>query len=245
MNRLMILISFAFCGVLSHASDPAAAKLIEKAISRAQVLPAAYELEMKSSGFGQEGDLHIKSTNVFKDMQHLRMSFDMKMIRGGQKMEVAGLLVANGDILWMEQKVPAQGMHMVAKANVADLPKMTQGMSPEEFNPDRLLRAINKLDLKTDKQEGVFTLLTGKMNQEFLQTMPGFENMTDVLDLPVVVKVHTKNSFPFSMTIEETATQNYTFTIFSVSEPDAEALKKALSFTPPEGVQVMDMTARQ
>jgi len=241
MKYLWFFVLLGMFTQIAAAADPVADKLLDEAIARSQVLPAGFDIEMTSSGFGQEGDMAVRSSTVFKDVENLRLRAEISMIQGGQSMETTVIMVADGVNLWMEQIVPSQGAHMVGKAAAADFKNLSQGMSPEDFNPDRLLRAAKKLELTASGSDKDYSLLKGRVNQAFLSEIPGFETMTDVLDVPVEVKLHTKDSFPFSMTLVESETQKWTLTIKNVRELSPDELKAALQYTPPEGVQVIDM----
>ncbi len=222
--------------------------------------PYSFEMvaDMNINQMGMQVAMKMNGTMYFLDQTHYRMNMDMDMEMPQQgKMDMKMSMIGDGKFIWMEMKNPMMGeMKQVMKMSLDKLESMAQagGMGslglndPNMLDPSKIIENMGKImDIEFKGLKDGKAILEANLTEEFQKTFatgqaggntePGLGKFIMTLD--------EKNLFPMEMTIQmgEMAPA-MSFKFQNLKFPKKEELgEDFFSYTPPEGVQVMDLDA--
>ena len=237
-------------------TDPEVDKLFSKLTELGKKGPYSLDIKGKAdvAQMGMSMKMDMTGDMVYSDEKHMRMNMKMKMkmpkVEGQQAqgmptdMEVAMLQVSDGTTVWTEINMMSMGMKQVMKGDIEELRKQDGGSmgmgQASQLEPSQMLENFKKmLNMKVkEKKDGKVTIeavfteeAAQKMNLQSAGMEKGKFHM--VLD--------EKNFFPmtFKILLGETPMMDFSFT--NLKHVKKESLKDSFTYTPPEGVQVIDM----
>lgn len=223
-------------------SDPLATTVLDKAMERAILSPISYKIDITRFQ-SQEDRFTLHANLAFQNLSHFHMEGLINITKSGQEQNARIVMVADGKSFWQEQEIPAQSIHFVRKSNLDKVPQMAKGLSPEDFRPDRFIKALQTLDITITGSKGSYTLATGLATREFLDSLTGTNaNMRDVTGSPVELEWHTQNIFPLTFTLYEKETPFWITTISHLEKLTTKELDDRLAYSPPEGARFVDDT---
>ena len=208
------------------------------------------KLDVSQGGQSTQGDIAGKIT--WADREHMRV--EMKIAMSGmvagsdQPVEMSMLNVNDGKTSWTEIEMPALGGKQVMKVSLADMAKLAEsggagmGGNPAGMDPVQQLESMAQaLDFELVKVENGKVYLTAEVTPETrgelgqLGSMPGADKFDLVLD--------ESTGHPVAITIGgDKPLISMDFGPFVWVERDSLS-SETFSYTPPEGVPVMDLGA--
>lgn len=255
MNKLLLpaalLLSLAPAALAQDAEKPGLPEEVKVWVDKIDKLvgqPAEYDLSMKVDMVAQGQKLKMDNTGhiMMLDAQHMRATMNMKLTMAPMDpMDMTLKMVSDGQTLWIESDNPMMGKQ-VMKADIKHMEKLQQsgmGMGPGS--------GMNQLEQVRDLFENYYhnfkvveadgkVEITGDISQEILESQDYAEmelkHFRMVLD--------AKTGFPL-----ETAMNDGTKDVVLIGMSNLKFLKKedipedAFAYTPPEGVNVMDIGA--
>ncbi len=256
--RRLILSALSLCVLLPAVapaeSTPQATKWLEKFMGVYEQGPFStkYTADIEIDNGDQSVDGSMDGSLTYRDPSHMHM--EMSMLLAGipgapadQTMEMQMLSVSDGELTWTQIDMPALGMQQVMKISLEDAKKLAgaQGVgmgNPAPMDPVQQLRSMTEqLDFELVKVEAGEAHLEAKITDEAktslgqMAALPGLETMTLILD--------EKTGFPrrFSMGGERPIVA-ITFSDFKFLDEKSLAADLFV-YTPPQGVQIMDLGA--
>lgn len=247
----LVLFAPATWADASPEAEPWIEKLISLYDQGAFTTSYVANLSMQQGGQSVEGVVDGKI--AWGDREHMRvdMTISMKGMlpgAGDQPTEMSVLSITDGELTWTDVQIPAMGVRQVMKISIEQAKAMAEqqgaalGANPASMDPVQQLENLAKtLDFEVLEVKDGKVHLSAAVKPEHrsqlgqLGSMPGTDRMELVL--------HEATGHPAAITIGgETPLVTMQFGEF---EPTTlEKLGEgAFSYTPPEGVQVMDLGA--
>ena len=208
------------------------------------------ELDVSQGGQTTQGEIAGKIT--WADREHMRVEMNITMsgmVPGSdQAVEMSMLNVNDGKTSWTEVEMPALGGKQVMKISLEDMAKLSEsgggglGGNPAGMDPVQQLESMAQvLDFDLVKVEDGKVYLSAKVTPEArgelgqLGSMPGADNFDLVLD--------EATGHPSAIVIGgDKPLISMEFGPFVSVERDSLP-DATFSYTPPEGVPVMDLGA--
>lgn len=206
-------------------------------------LSADFELTLgAASGLPVSGTAH--GTLILKDRKHQRVEMKMAMGGGGgggQSLQIELLTVSDGTSSWTEMNMG--GGKQVIKFSLDDAEKMSagggMGMGMSAMDPISQIEHLTKaMDVELVTVAGGEVTLSAKMTEEAKASLG---NSPVPVDSDLTIVLDEKTGHPLRMTfggVEQPMMKLETTRFEFVDESELPA--GAFSYTPPEGVQVMD-----
>lgn len=254
-KSLVTLLCAAFLMVpLQAGSDAKATEWLEKMVKAYANTPHSidYEGSMAAAQMGQEFTMKMSGTMTTKDQTHQHSTMKMAMQMPQGPMEMNGIVVMDGTMIWTEMKLPANmgGMLQVTKMSLELLNKVSEelggagmGMS-SQMDPAKMIENMKKTMDITFKgiADGKVTL-EAAMTKESAQKM-GMSNLNvPIEDMKFTMTLDEKNIFPSSMAIDIKATDGAKIP-FKLDYKNFKKLDsvddKMFTYTAPEGAMVID-----
>jgi outer membrane lipoprotein-sorting protein len=240
MKTIKMLFVFSF---LLFVSLPAAAQeqsktaqIIDELTKKAQNIESyRVDTEIKTSAMGE--DITTKGTMSFKkpNMMHMTTTTDMM---GGMKQE----MFKSDDTVWTYMPI----MKMASKVDLAKVKQAVPGQQDyDESDLTKTLKDFSKDSLTfiekkkvDDKEVYVFQMAPEKFQPDMTSPQKTFPVVPQKMEF----LVYADSGLPYKMIMygkDGSVMMEQTYTNYQLNVPvhDSE-----FQFTPPEGVQVMDMT---
>ena len=248
-NSFSILLAALFLSpAVTAESSPEATPWLEKLLAIYERGPFEVDfegtLDMSSLGQPMKGALkgHVLQGDRLHSVNRIELSLE-----GGPTgtMNMNITTVSDGTTIWSELDNPGLGKQ-VTKITMEDVEKLGQSaggfaMSPKNLDPVAQLEALTQvMDFELVEAADDEVTLRGRLNDEGkasfgLAAMPGLESFLIVLD--------QETGFPTSVRAEGSSPV-FSMTFSNLELIDAESLEDGtFSYTPPEGVPVMDLGA--
>lgn len=208
--------------------------------------------EMQMTQGDQTMSMTGNGTMLKLDATHLTGSVEMTMsgIPGMGDMSMKMKMVADGTHYWMDMDNPMSG-RMVGKMTLEQFQQMQEsgqagmGGGPQPFDPMDQVKELQRLfDLSVDGVSDGRVTLRGLLNQEALGEISQGQQFDAMGVNAMVMVLDEETALPQEMRIETAAGPLMTMRFENVKVMDPAAVDKdKFNFTPPEGVQVMDLGA--
>ncbi|MCP3977796.1 MAG: hypothetical protein GY716_00505 [bacterium] len=191
----------------------------------------------------------MTGNQLIRDTTHQRMEMDMAMSMPQGKMETSMLMVSDGEHIWTETSMPG-GMKQVGKMSIAKMEELGKEaglqMNLKAMDPKQMLSMLQEyVDFKFLGREDGRVTLSGPLNPEMLSAM----NMGQLQgaaggDMSITVSLDEKTVIPMDFEIQidgqKLATMNFNKVDYLSGSDVPEG---SFSYTPAEGVAVMDLDA--
>ncbi len=255
LSLLPILVTLLLClpAVVAAEANPWFDKMMK--VYEQVPFSSDYSMEMRFSAEGQQMAISGKGNLTYgKEKRHrMDMTMDMQMPGMTEGMAMKILTINDGEHIWTEMDNPMLGGKQVVKVSHEDAQKAAEqsglggaiGNPGGQLDPMAQLEQLQKMVAFEEKgrADGMVTL-EGAFTKEFSSQLgPAAAFFGD--DAHVTMTLDEKSGFPRSITMgSPTAPPVLTMRFGPVQKLD-KAPAGAFSYTPPEGVQVMEPRANQ
>jgi outer membrane lipoprotein-sorting protein len=251
MSALVIFTSTAFAG----ETDPAAKPYLERMIAIYEKAPMSMDFRAEMTIPSQEIAMKMKGEMVFLDQLHFRMEMEMQVKAPGQdEMMMDMFMVSDGEIFWNEVRNPPQPV-MVTRMPMEEMMKMQESMGMKAFmgggtmDPATMMEVMEQVMTirLLEKRDGK-VYLSGILDPEYAETTaanPMFGGQENPGDLSFLFVLDEANIYPMEMRmrVDETDFMVMTFGEEITYLDKATLPPDTFTYTPPEGVEVMDITS--
>ena len=250
-SRIIILASLALIASFSSAGDDAE-KWLEKvaAVYAKAPLTIDYRADMDINQMGMQMNSKMSGTITFKDKKHQRMELKVKMNMGGNDMDMTMTTVNDGKTMWVDSNMPM--MRQVSKMDLTEAEEMMKeaglgNMAGGGMSMGQLVESMKEsMDVTVASiKDGKVTLNAVYKEMKVDPESPMAPAVAQRQDTRMVMILDEKNIFPMEMQMftpkdaEKAGMVMHMENLKYVKEADLPA--DVFSFTPPEGVQVIDM----
>lgn len=249
-RALLVMLVVCLPAAALAESSPDAVKWLEKMAGTFEKAPLRFGFDADSQveQMGQTMDMNMTGKMTYADPRHVRMDLDMKISAPGmpQAIDMSMFSVSDGTYMWMEMENPMMGGIQAMKIDLDKAGQLNQagGMgNPAEMDPvSQIQDLVTKYDIEVVEVSGGKVTLKGVMTEAAKQELQASGGQAEGAEHLVLV-LDESNAFPVEMRVgspQPTVTMRFT----EVEFVDKDSLDPALfSYTPPEGVQVMDLGA--
>lgn len=223
------------------------------AIYKKAPLSADYRAEMKMNQMGSEMTSVMTGKVTFKDRNHQRMELDIAMTMGENKIQMTMLTVSDGTTLWVDSSMPMG--RQVNKMTIADVEDMMKsaginGLAGGNVSMDQLVESMQEsMDVSlVSVKDGKVTLNAVYKEIKIDPENPMAATLAARQDSRMLMILDEKDIFPLEMKIFMPKTE--TVPNISMVMTNLKMIKESelpagvFSYTPPEGVQVIDIGAQ-
>lgn len=233
-------------------TTPEAQKWLQKMAERIEQRPfeADYSAEMVTAAMGTPMTINLNGHIVQSDQRHKRMALDVIMAGHEGSMELSALMVADGSMMWTEVTNPMLGGAQVMKIELDKMDQMaaanpTSGLANQwsGMDPvDQIRQLAEKFDFDVAESDPGSVKLSAKMTPQQLSQL-GFPEGAASETASFVILIDEGTGFPKQFQLAgEKPLLTMTFDNFKQLDP-ATIEPGSFSYSPPQGVQVMDLGA--
>jgi outer membrane lipoprotein-sorting protein len=217
-----------------------AAQFLKKMTEVADAGPFSVNMDAEISGMpgaaaGAKGSFKGSLTQGDRKKSHMDMSLNLNAAGaqgGGGQTTMTMMMVNDGETVWTEMLMMGQKQVMkLSLAKAEELARKQGGLSAgATMDPLAQVDAMTKMmDFEIVGREGSVVLLKGTLKPGMKERMPGMDSMVMALD--------TATGFPRDITLGEK--------VMVIKFSEFKRLKNVdpqlFVYTPPQGVQVMDL----
>lgn len=240
----IVSLCVSLCAVATAAPAQTAEQWLAKSAELAERAPYQVDYTMVANLEQGGSKISTKMTAdlLFASKEKMKIAMDIAIEAAafGGAMEMSGLVVADGEFIWVEMNNPMMGLQ-VMKTPVGELERLNAqsglpGMSGN-LDPFQQLETLTRwMDFEVTAKEGDTVTLTGTPTAEFEDQ---FGATAAALGDRMVLELSTDGA-PRSMTLgtAEGAVMTMTFENYEFLSASALAAD-AFAYTPPEGATVI------
>lgn len=255
---LAILLTFVAASWLHAETTPDARTWLEKMVSFYDrgAFSVTYSADMSMTQEGQTMSMDMEGEMTHSDPKHMRMDFSMDMAMpgaGDNTLQMKMLMVIDGDTVWMDMDNPMMGGRRVMKMSYdqAEQSGGSMGLNNlKNMDPvNQMKEMMDKFDFQVVAEEGGEVILAAPMDPDALSGMGQMGQMAQGQSTEgweIVLVLEADNAVPKEVRMGPTEEPVMTmlFSDWKFYGPDG-APAGTFEYTPPEGVQVMDLGAMQ
>jgi len=249
---LALLLTVLVAGWAVAESSPDAEAWLTKVAQLYEKGPFSvnYSAEMNVTQQGQSMSMNMEGQMTQADPKHMRMkmSMDMAMPNSDQTMTMDMLTVVDGETVWIEMNNPMAGGQRVMKMPYEQAEQMGggPGMSNiREMDPVEQIKEVMELFDFQIVEEGDRVVLSAPMTEAALSEMGQMGDMPSEMieSWKMTLVLDASKGLPMEMQIggegEPVMSMRFTDWVF---HGEGGLDDSAFDYTPPEGVQVMDLS---
>ncbi len=255
MKRIfaLLVLLLATASVLT-AGDDKVKEIFQKMVDLTGKGPYSVDLnaKMNVNQMGASMKMTMSGNMLIADPTHLRSNITASMQMPGNnpdmptEMDMAMKQVFDGEVMWMEVEMKQMGMKQVMKMSLEAMKKQAEkaGLNMPGgglMDPATMIQNLEKfLDMKIDKEADGKVYLKAEIKEEASKKLglagTGMGNFNMVIDkndfFPMKVEMYMNDEPMMVMDMTNYKRVN-----------KADIPEGSFSYTPPEGVQVMDLDA--
>lgn len=213
----------------------------------------SFTTDMTSSVESEAMTMSMKGSYAYADAKKFAMDMAMKITNPAMgmndPMDMKMKMVADGTTLWMEMESPMMGGQQVMKLGVDHLDKLEEmGMSmnmsgSSEMDPVAQVKELASMaDFGVPKVENGKVILSGPLNEKGLENLSEASTQMGIELTDIMIVLDEKTAFPQEFALSA-GDQKVVTSSFSNTKFPEEIDPSRFSYTPPEGVDVMDLGA--
>ena len=257
---LAVLLTFLAAGWLHAETTPDARAWLEKMVSFYERGPfsVTYSADMSMAQQGQTMSMDMRGEMTHSDQKHMRLDFSMDMAMpgagdGNGNLQVEMLMVIDGDTVWMDMDNPMMGGRRVMKMSYdqAEQSGGTMGLDNlRNMDPvNQMKEMMDQFDFQVVAEEGGEVTLSAPMDPDALAGMGQMGQMAQGQSMEgweMVLVLAADNAVPKEVRMgpSEEPVMTMRFSDWKFHGADGPPAG-TFDYTPPEGVQVMDLGAMQ
>jgi outer membrane lipoprotein-sorting protein len=256
---LTVLLVFLAVGRVQAESSPEARAWLEKMVSLYDRGPFSvhYSADMTvAQQQDQTMSMDMEGQMTHADPKHMRMDLSMNMTMpgaGAGSMHMKMLTVIDGETVWMDMDNPMVGGRKVMKMSYEQAEQSGSNMGLNNLkNMDpvsQMQEMMDKFDFQVVRDEGGKVVLSAPIDPEALAGMGQMSQMAQgqsMEDWEMVMVLDADKALPeeIRMGPKDNPVMTMRFTDWKFYGA-AGAPAGTFEYTPPEGVQVMDLGAMQ
>lgn len=235
---------------LTAGSDEESKKWIAKMAEVYQKAPLSLDIsaDMNISQGGMSMTAVMGGDMVYADQKHYKMNMNMNInIPQQGEMKTTILSISDGTTVWTEMENPMMGGKQVMKLSIEKAEEFAEqqvgisGMGGG-MDPAKMVEAMEKmLDIKFDGIKEGKAHLIAELTPESA-AMFGQSGVQDMKMGKFIMKMDEKNVFPMEMVIHMNEQPMINIRFHNLKHIKKSEMDMGLfQYTPPEGVQVMDL----
>ncbi len=215
-------------------STEAARKWFDKLaanMAEGKAFKSDFNMSMNGSAYGQQENGNVSGTMLFMDETHMRMTMEGTMAMPTGETDVKMAMVSDGTHTYIDTEIPMMGRQVIKMPVNFENP---MGGGGGMGGKDPLVEIREMAD------KFAFDVIEETDEQVVLRAPVDGQDGIPAEAKHVTLTFDKKTGFPRRMTMGEPAMVDMQFTGFQ-EMPNLSA--SDFTFTPPEGVQVMDLSA--
>ena len=225
---------------VAYSWEPVIDEVLEEAMAIFQNPPVRYRLELLGLDSSYRMKMNLVGDVFFQSDQQLRVE-GQGIDKILDEVELTNVrFVVNGDVLWMEEKKAKEAIK-VEKLRLSDdsggafyLVKL--------FDISDLVESLKAIAWSEDHGDKNLIMRTGIMTADFLESNLPFGANPDFMGKTIEIRYHRQKGFPLSLKFEGRDKDWTIITVSHVKSITPEGMAELLDYTPPEGVEVRDVT---
>lgn len=255
---LAVVLTFLAAGWVQAESTPDARAWLEKMVSFYDRGPfrVHYSADMRVTQQEQSMSMDMEGDMTHADPKHMRMDFSMDMMMPGAgqgPLKMKMLMVIDGDTVWMDMDNPMMGGRRVMKMSYEQAEQSGGNIgldSLKNMDPvNQMKEMMDEFDFQVVREEGGEVVLSAPMDPDALARMGQMGQMaqgqsTEGWEMVLVLDAGDAVPKEVRMGAQDDPVMTMRFSDWEFfGEGGAPA--GTFEYTPPEGVQVMDLGAMQ
>jgi outer membrane lipoprotein-sorting protein len=254
MRKILTNMTLALLTVSSSVladSTPEAKEWLEKLAGSYEKQPfsVGYDASMQMTQMGQTTSMTMNGAMTQQDRKHLRMNLTMEIGMPGAEggLQIKVLSVADGETMWLEMENPMVGGRQVMKLPLDKLTELAatnpMAASAASMDPVGQIEKLSQMfDFEVGETGGDTVTLQAEMTEESLKELaPQLDPEQAAMYEKFVLILDKKSGFPIEVRVggeQPLLVMNFHDLKFHDSFEEG-----TFSYTPPEGVPVMDLGA--
>ena len=253
-RKIMCLTLLALGACLTMAGEDAD-KWLEKmaAVYAKAPLSADYTADMDIEQMGMKMHSKMSGKIIFKDTKHQRMELNVEMDMGGRKMNMTMNTINDGKTMWIDTSMP-----MGRQVSKMDLDQADQMMKDAGFGSmaggglsmDKIVESMKEsMDVTVESvKDGKVTLSATYKEVNIEASNPMAGAMSERQNTRMVMVLDEKNIFPLQMSMFIPKDAEKAGIVMNMTNlkylKESDIPEGTFSFSPPEGVPVIDIGAQ-
>lgn len=251
---LTVLVALLAAGWAQAETTPEARAWLEKMMVLYQqgAFTVGYSADMSLTQQDQTMSMSMEGEMTQADPEHFRMDISMDMqMPGAGPMKMGMLTVTDGSTVWIDMDNPMMGGRRVMKMTLEQAQEMGGGMGMSQIRSmdpvAQMKEMMENFDFRVDREGDGEVVLSAPLDPEALKGMGQMGQMaqgqaTDEWRMTLVLDADKGLPKTVHMGDVDAPMMTVNFTDWRF-HGEAGAPAGTFDYTPPEGVQVMDMGA--